>query len=75
MEWYSKYTDHLLRDDKIRINENNPLKGIRDDIAGSITSLYQTLLYYQIRSVCFYFKKTPIFSIAAWISGPGKLEQ
>ncbi|PLB45998.1 hypothetical protein P170DRAFT_467173 [Aspergillus steynii IBT 23096] len=57
MEWYSKYTDHLLRDDKIRINEKDPLKGIRDDIAGNITSLYQSLLYYQIRSVCFYFKK------------------
>ncbi|PYH90597.1 hypothetical protein BO71DRAFT_462095, partial [Aspergillus ellipticus CBS 707.79] len=74
MEWYSKYTDHLLRDEKIKIKHSDSLKGIRDDIAGSITSLYQSLLYYQIRSVCFYFKKTSIVGISPWFYRPRPLE-
>ncbi|GAQ36159.1 NACHT and WD40 domain protein [Aspergillus tubingensis] len=51
IEWYSKLTNKLLCEDSIK--DDQSLHGIREDIAGRITSLYESLLFYQIKSVCF----------------------
>lgn len=54
IEWYSKVTDQLLSQDSI-MNES-PLEEIRADIKTSITNLYQSLLFYQIKSVCCFYQ-------------------
>ncbi|PWY75304.1 WD40 repeat-like protein [Aspergillus sclerotioniger CBS 115572] len=55
IEWYSNFTDQLLRQE--RIGDEGPLTTIRKDIEARIIDLYQSLLFYQIKSVCFYYKK------------------
>ncbi|PWY84057.1 NACHT and WD40 domain protein [Aspergillus eucalypticola CBS 122712] len=64
IEWYSKLTNKLLCADSIK--DEKSLHGIREDIAGRITSLYESLLFYQIKSVCFYYKK---YQLLVWARG------
>lgn len=58
IEWYSRFTNHLLSQSSFR-NES-PLMNIRTDIELSITNLYQSLLFYQIKSVCCFYQRRQI---------------
>lgn len=58
IEWYSKFTDQLLSQNSFR-NES-PLVKIRADIEISITNLYQSLHFYQIKSVCCFYQRHQI---------------
>ncbi|GAM41446.1 hypothetical protein TCE0_042r14574 [Talaromyces pinophilus] len=58
IEWYSRFTDQLLSQSSFR-NES-PLVKIRADIEISITNLYQSLLFYQIKSVCCFYQRHQI---------------
>ncbi|RAK85219.1 NACHT and WD40 domain protein [Aspergillus costaricaensis CBS 115574] len=64
IEWYSKLTNKLLCEDSIK--DDQSLHKIREDIAGRITSLYESLLFYQIKSVCFYYKR---YQFLVWARG------
>ncbi|OJI85059.1 hypothetical protein ASPTUDRAFT_74533 [Aspergillus tubingensis CBS 134.48] len=64
IEWYSKLTNKLLCEDSIK--DDQSIHGIREEIAGRITSLYESLLFYQIKSVCFYYKK---YQLLVWARG------
>ncbi|PYH68303.1 NACHT and WD40 domain protein [Aspergillus vadensis CBS 113365] len=64
IEWYSKLTNKLLCEDSLK--DVKSLHGIREDIAGRITSLYESLLFYQIKSVCFYYKR---YQLLVWARG------
>lgn len=57
-------TNKLLCEDSIK--DDQSLHGIREDIAGRITSLYESLLFYQIKSVCFYYKR---YQLLVWARG------
>ncbi|KAJ6133577.1 WD40 repeat-like protein [Penicillium samsonianum] len=54
IEFYSDFTDRLLSQEGIR--DGSALMKIRQGIATRITDLYQPLLFYQIKSVCFYHR-------------------
>lgn len=58
IEWYSRFTDQLLSQSSFR-NES-PLAKVRTDIEISITNLYQSLLFYQIKSVCCFYQRHQI---------------
>lgn len=58
IEWYSRFTNQLLSQNSIR-NES-PLGEIRTEIKTSITNIYQSLLYYQIKSVCCFYQRHQI---------------
>ncbi|KUL91511.1 hypothetical protein ZTR_01592 [Talaromyces verruculosus] len=58
IEWYSRFTDQLLSQSSFR-NES-PLGKIRADIETSITNLYRSLLFYQIKSVCCFYQRHQI---------------
>ncbi|GAT23257.1 NACHT and WD40 domain protein [Aspergillus luchuensis] len=64
IEWYSKLTNKLLCEDSIK--DDQSLHRIREDVAGRITSLYESLLFYQIKSVCFYYKR---YQLLVWARG------
>ncbi|PYH39670.1 NACHT and WD40 domain protein [Aspergillus neoniger CBS 115656] len=64
IEWYSKLTNKLVCEDSIK--DDQSLHRIREDIAGRITSLYESLLFYQIKSVCFYYKR---YQLLVWARG------
>ncbi|GLA03805.1 hypothetical protein AnigIFM60653_003820 [Aspergillus niger] len=64
IEWYSKLTNKILCEDSIK--DEKSLHGIREDISGRITSLYESLLFYQIKSVCFYYKN---YQLLVWARG------
>lgn len=57
-------TNKLLCEDSIK--DDQSIHGIREEIAGRITSLYESLLFYQIKSVCFYYKK---YQLLVWARG------
>lgn len=50
--WYSNMTDRLLSPR----NSNTPLEQVREFLDSNMLDLYQSLLFYQIKSVCFYYR-------------------
>ncbi|KAJ5609893.1 NACHT and WD40 domain protein [Penicillium herquei] len=53
MEWFSSITDHLLSQN----GNHGSLAAIHENIKSKILALYQSILFYQIKSVCFYHRK------------------
>ncbi|CAG8379600.1 unnamed protein product [Penicillium salamii] len=61
--WYSKMTNNLLSPR----NNSKPLEEVREILDSNMLDLYQSLLFYQIKSVCFYYRNqfwTALRSIA-----------
>ncbi|KAI2981556.1 WD40 repeat-like protein [Aspergillus niger CBS 101883] len=54
MSWYSKAVDKLLSEQNIK--DNTSLEEMNHDLKTGIVDLYQSMLFYQIKSVCFYYK-------------------
>ncbi|CAG8396766.1 unnamed protein product [Penicillium salamii] len=62
IEWYSKLVDKLLSEESIK--DATALQNMRDDIFLKFTSLYQSLIFYQMKSVCFYYQKHQVFVLS-----------
>ncbi|KAJ5206563.1 hypothetical protein N7472_003011 [Penicillium cf. griseofulvum] len=54
MDWYSSLADQLLRPDSI--HSGKPLELARSELRKRIVDLYEALLFYQIKSVCYYYR-------------------
>ncbi|PYH67712.1 Pfs, NACHT and WD domain protein [Aspergillus vadensis CBS 113365] len=54
MSWYSKAVDKLLSDQNIK--NNTSLGEMNHSLETGIVDLYESMLFYQIKSVCFYYK-------------------
>jgi hypothetical protein len=54
MDWYSSLADELLKPDNIKKDER--LKKVRLELEKRILDLYEALLFYQIKSVCYYYR-------------------
>ncbi|RAH57407.1 Pfs, NACHT and WD domain protein [Aspergillus piperis CBS 112811] len=54
MSWYSKAVDKLLSDQNIK--NNTSLGEMNHSLEARIVDLYESMLFYQIKSVCFYYK-------------------
>ncbi|XRM43127.1 hypothetical protein ABZX51_006329 [Aspergillus tubingensis] len=54
MSWYSKAVDKLLSDENIKGNKS--LAEMNHDLEKAIVDLYQSMLFYQVTSVCSYYK-------------------
>lgn len=54
MSWYSSLSDKLLRSDDI--NGDRPLETSRLELKERILDLYKALLFYQIKSVCYFYR-------------------
>jgi hypothetical protein len=54
MDWYSSLADQLLRPDSI--HSGKPLELARSELRKRIVNLYEALLLYQIKSVCYYYR-------------------
>jgi len=54
MDWYSRLTDNLLRRDNIKDDE--PLEKVYLELEKRILDLYKALLFYQIKSVYYYYR-------------------
>jgi DNA-binding MurR/RpiR family transcriptional regulator len=50
INWYSEMTDQLLQQ-----NEHS-LEQVRNMLEDDLCEIYRALLFYQIKSVCFYYK-------------------
>jgi hypothetical protein len=54
MDWYSSLADELLKPDNIKKDER--LKKVHLELKKRILDLYEALLFYQIKSVCYYYR-------------------
>ncbi|KAI0429169.1 hypothetical protein F5Y09DRAFT_342997 [Xylaria sp. FL1042] len=54
MDWYCALTELLL--DKNNLATNNGFQTVLDQLETTITELYRTLLLYQMKSVCSYYR-------------------
>jgi hypothetical protein len=54
IDWYSSLTDNLLKRDNI--NNGEPLEKVCLELKKRILDLYKALLFYQIKSVCYYYR-------------------
>ena len=53
IKWYSNMTDRLLAPG----NDNQPWEQVQQFLRSKMLDLYQFLLFYQIKSVCFYYRR------------------
>ncbi|KAJ5449346.1 WD40 repeat-like protein [Penicillium cf. griseofulvum] len=51
INWYSEMTDQLLQQNE------RPWQQVRNMLENDLCEIYQALLFYQIKSVCFYYKR------------------
>ncbi|PYH89874.1 WD40 repeat-like protein [Aspergillus ellipticus CBS 707.79] len=59
MEWYSTITDRILDESQ------SSLEKIRGRLENEVLDLYQALLFYQIKSVCFYYRRQVVAVVRA----------
>lgn len=52
MDWYWKLSSIVLKDN----NKDNDLSGVRQELEVQVTDLYKTLLSYEIKSICSYYR-------------------
>jgi hypothetical protein len=71
MEWYCALTQHLL-------NKNTIVSGnLLEELEKMITTLYEALLFFQIKSVCYYQHRVVAFlrGLANWDDWDGDLKR
>ncbi|KAE8334979.1 hypothetical protein BDV24DRAFT_169665 [Aspergillus arachidicola] len=79
MQWYSKITDSLLQTG----NENGhqTLEEVRKQLETGMLDMYKCMLFYEIKSVCFYHKNQlavfvrGLFNIDDWDGGLTKINE
>lgn len=66
IQWYSNMTDNVLRDTSTQGNEQ--LEKARQQLESGMLSLYESLIFYQIKSVCFYYKNQGYVFVRAFFN-------
>lgn len=60
MDWYCALTEHLLKKDSIKIGDgsitDSACKNVLQQLEVKVVDLYKSLLLYQMRSVCSYYR-------------------
>ncbi|PLB43320.1 hypothetical protein P170DRAFT_369815 [Aspergillus steynii IBT 23096] len=62
IDWYSQFTDKVLSDNAVR---DKLLETARSGLRAEILDVYQSLLFYQMKSICFYHKN----QVTAFVRG------
>src|SRR3954451_21768919 len=72
MDWYCALTEHLLDEDKIVTGNGS----ILEKLEKTIITLYEALLRYQIKSVCYYRSRSfaVLRGLANWDDWDGDLK-
>jgi hypothetical protein len=65
MEWYSSLADSLLMRD---INHGEPLGNVYVELKKRVLELYQALLFYQIKSACYYYRNQFLVFIRGFVN-------
>lgn len=79
MQWYSKITDNLLQTGSE--NGHQKLEEVRKQLETGMLDMYKCMLFYEIKSVCFYHKNQlavfvrGLFNIDDWDGGLTKLNE
>lgn len=79
MQWYSKITDNLLQTGSD--NGHQKLEEVRKQLETGMLDMYKCMLFYEIKSVCFYHKNQlavfvrGLFNIDDWDGGLTKLNE
>jgi hypothetical protein len=76
MDWYCALTEHLLVEDKIE-KGNESLGSVLKKLGDAVIKLYEALLRYQIKSVCYYRSRSlaVLRGLANWDDWDGDLKR
>jgi hypothetical protein len=76
MDWYCALTEHLLDNNKIIIGDKS-FEEVLGKLEKTIITLYEALLHYQIKSVCYYRSRSlaVLRGLANWDDWDGDLKR